>query len=168
MRRRLFVVVLAALVFALPTEARRKKAAATTEPGTYQKWGPNIDEIEIVKQFEAADYSSIVVVPFDTAEVEMPKPEDNTYEAVQNVLGAVTEALSLTHDPPLQGGLRLLGEAEPGEHPLREADDRLVAAMSVDVLFPTGTARRHGRLGADRRSASAARAGAFTRGEAGP
>ena len=37
MRRRLFVVVLAALVFALPTEARRKKAAATTEPGTYQK-----------------------------------------------------------------------------------------------------------------------------------
>ena len=89
---RVAVVSLVAIALTFPAEARRKKSsAARTEPGTYQKWGPNIDEIEIVKSFNAADYKTIVVVPFNTDEVPLPKPEDNTYEPVKKVLASVTD-----------------------------------------------------------------------------
>lgn len=89
---RVAVVCLVALALTVPAEARRKKSqAASTEPGTYQKWGPNIDEIEVRKTFSAGDYGTIVVVPFDTDDVELPKKDDNTYEPVKEVLGSVTE-----------------------------------------------------------------------------
>jgi hypothetical protein len=89
---RVAVVCLVAIAVSIPAEARRKKSpAASTEPGTYQKWGPDIDEIEVVKTFNAADYKTIAVVPFDTDDVQLPKPEDNTYEPVKKVLGSVTD-----------------------------------------------------------------------------
>jgi hypothetical protein len=89
---RVAVVCLVAVALTVPAEARRqKKQAATTEPGTYQQWGPNIDEIEIVKSFNAGDYKAVVVVPFDTGDVQLPKEDDNTYEPVKKVLASVTD-----------------------------------------------------------------------------
>lgn len=89
---RLAAVCVVALALTLPAEAgRRKSGSASTEPGTYQKWGPNIDEIEILETFNAGDYKTIVVVPFDTDDVELPKKEDNTYEPVKKVLASVTD-----------------------------------------------------------------------------
>lgn len=89
---RVAVVCLLALALTVPAEARRKKSqASSTEPGTYQEWGPNIDEIEILKTFSAGDYKEIVVVPFDTGDVELPKKDDNTYEPVKKVLASVTD-----------------------------------------------------------------------------
>ena len=51
----------------------------------------DIDEIEIVKSFNAGDYKTIVVVPFETGDVQLPKEDDNTYEPVKKVLAAVTD-----------------------------------------------------------------------------
>lgn len=88
---RLAVLCLIALTLALPAEARRKKASGSTEPGTYKNWGPDIDELEIVKTFDLTKYSKIVVTPFGTEDVKLPEKDDNTYEPVQKVLASATE-----------------------------------------------------------------------------
>ena len=80
------------VVLALPAFARGKKSTpATTEPGTYTNWGPDIDELQIVKSFKFADYKSVVVEPFDTSSVQLPEKGDNTYESVTKVLASATE-----------------------------------------------------------------------------
>jgi hypothetical protein len=88
---RLAALCLLIVVVAVPAEARRKRGEAVTTPGTYEKWGPDIDEIEIVKSFDPRDYKTIVVVPFDTDDVELPKADDNTFEPVKKVLASVTD-----------------------------------------------------------------------------
>ena len=90
--RRVFVSILLVVVMAVPAFARGKKPGST-EPGTYKEWGPNIDEIQIMKKFHTADYKNIVVEPFKTADVKMPEKKDNSYEPVTNVLSSVTETL---------------------------------------------------------------------------
>lgn len=90
--RRVFVSLLLVVVMAVPLFARGKKSSST-EPGSYKEWGPNIDEIEIVKKFHTADYKNIVVEPFKTADVKMPEKEDNSYKPVSNVLASATETL---------------------------------------------------------------------------
>ncbi|HEX9163883.1 MAG TPA: DUF4410 domain-containing protein [Thermoanaerobaculia bacterium] len=92
MRKRVFVAsLLLVAAAALPSLARGKKTPATTEPGTYRNWGPDIDELEIVRKFKTSDYKNIVVQPFDTEGVKMPDKDDNTYEPVKKVLGSATE-----------------------------------------------------------------------------
>lgn len=90
--RRVFVSLLLVVAMAVPMFARGKKAASK-EPGTYKEWGPNIDELEIVRKFHTADYRNIVVEPFVTADVKMPEQSDNSYKPVQSVLASVTETL---------------------------------------------------------------------------
>ena len=90
--RRVFLSMTILLVTAVPSFARGKKTAST-EPGTYKEWGPDIDQIEIVKKFHMADYKSIVVEPVKTADVKMPDKDDNAYQPVVNVLTAATDTL---------------------------------------------------------------------------
>ncbi len=66
---------------------------AGTEPGTYLHWGPNIDEIEITRKIKLADYETIVVAPFDTADLTvtdeiapvLPKVSDRFIEGLQSM-----------------------------------------------------------------------------------
>lgn len=88
--RRVCVSLLLMVVMAAPAFARGKKSSST-EPGSYKEWGPNIDEIQIIKKFHTADYKNIVVEPFKTSEVKMPEKEDNSYKPVVNVLASATE-----------------------------------------------------------------------------
>lgn len=90
--RRVFVSFLLVVAMAVPMFGRGKKAAST-EPGTYKEWGPDIDELEIVRKFHTADYKNIVVEPIATADVKMPEKSDNSYKPVQEVLASVTETL---------------------------------------------------------------------------
>lgn len=83
------MILIAALT--MPGFARGKKSPPTTAPGTYKDWGPDIDEIEILKSFKFAGYKSIVVAPFDTSSVKLPEKSDNTYEPVTKVLASATE-----------------------------------------------------------------------------
>jgi len=77
---RLSLIFLFIAMSALPAFARGKKNPATTEPGSYKEWGPDIDEIEIVKKFNFADYSRIAVEPVDTSAVN--KSADKSLEDV--------------------------------------------------------------------------------------
>jgi|SRR5688572_27927797 len=134
---RVAVVCLVAIAVSIPAEARRKKSpAASTEPGTYQQWGPNIDEIEIVKPFNAADYKTIVVVPFDTDEVQLPKPEDNTYEPVKKVLASVTDPFVASLGEHTEAKVSL--DAKPGK-----GEGTLIVRGKVLEMDPGSKAARY-------------------------
>lgn len=89
--KRFLVMLLMALIVAAPGYARGKKKSASTEPGKYKEWGPDIDELEIVKSFDAADYTAIAVEELDTEDAPLPEKDDNTYVPVTKVLESATE-----------------------------------------------------------------------------
>jgi len=84
---RLFLAFVVLTVVALPASARRKNEAPTA-PGKYSEWNGEIDELEVVQRFKLADYSKVVVQPFDTKDTPLPGKDDNTYAAVKGVLAA--------------------------------------------------------------------------------
>jgi len=126
---------LAATVVAFPAEARKKRSDASTAPGTYEKWGPDIDQIEILGPFKAADYKTIVVVPFETEDVELPKEDDNTYEPVKKVLASITE-------PFVKGlgdrGAKVSIDAKPGK-----GAGTLIIRARVLEMDPGSKAKRY-------------------------
>jgi len=66
-----FTVAVAVVFVALSALGARK---ASTVPGKYEGWGPDIDAIEIVKTFKTSDYARVVVQPLDVSST--PKPEE--------------------------------------------------------------------------------------------
>src|SRR5579859_4506696 len=93
----LFLVMIASVV---PLFARGK--AAPKEPGTYKSWGPDIDEMEIVKPFHMADYDKVVVLPFDTSESPLPDPKEKSYETIKSVLDGYSLTLVEALRPELK------------------------------------------------------------------
>jgi hypothetical protein len=89
--RRVFASLAVLAVVAAPAFARGKKSPATTEPGSYKNWGPDIDKLEIVKKFKLSSYKNIVVQPLATDGVKLPEQDDNTYEPVKKVLASASE-----------------------------------------------------------------------------
>jgi hypothetical protein len=88
---RLLLLSAIASVLMVPAYGRGKKSIPK-EPGKYMEWGPDIDEIEIVKTFSFADYTRIDVEPFDTKDAPLPEKDDNTYEPVKKSLANSADA----------------------------------------------------------------------------
>lgn len=84
------------LAFAVPALAKGKGAPAA--PGKYTDWSGEIDELEVAEAFKVADYSKLIVEPFDTSSTPLPESDDNTYEPVKKILAQVT--------PPVVEGLQ--------------------------------------------------------------
>jgi len=83
--RKSLLLLLLALAVALPMQARGKKQVST-EPGKYKEWGPDIDQIEIVKSFKLADYKTIEIEPFGSEGVKLPDKDDNSYDSAMRAL----------------------------------------------------------------------------------
>jgi hypothetical protein len=79
------------LVFAAVTALAGGGKAPTT-PGKYKGWGPDVDEIEIVKTFRIADYDRIVVQHFDTSKAPLPDPSARWYGTLKIALASYDEA----------------------------------------------------------------------------
>jgi hypothetical protein len=63
----------------------------TTTPGKYTSWGEEeIDEIEVVKAFKFADYSTVSVAPLDTSKT--PPGEGKGAKDVQQAIAGVDES----------------------------------------------------------------------------
>lgn len=73
-----------------PAEARGPKKGPT-EPGKYKAWGPDIDELEILKTFRMSDYDTIAVTSFDTSHTTVPDAKD---ESVKAALSGFNETLA--------------------------------------------------------------------------
>lgn len=92
----LAVALAVALLAAGPAEAKKKKKRGNvpTEVGTYTDWNGDIDRLEIVESFSAADYSKLVVGEFATDGVPLPEADDNAYEPVKTALADVATPLA--------------------------------------------------------------------------
>ena len=123
----LFAVV---VVFAVAAMGARK---ASTAPGKYQDWGPDIDSIEIVKSFRTADYARVVVQPLDVSST--PKPEEADMVATfEKASRRATESFlkGLQKNVPTAA----MAEAQPG------AARVLIVRGKVTLLEPGSRAKR--------------------------
>jgi hypothetical protein len=98
-RRSLLLVVCAVISF---NAFARGKAVTQTAPGKYKAWGPDIDEVEIVQTFKAADYDKIVVLPFDTAGTPLPDAKEKSYNTIKSALETYTPTLVEALRPELK------------------------------------------------------------------
>jgi hypothetical protein len=165
-------LLLLAVALAAPASFARGKKAAPTAPGSYKEWGPDIDQLEIVKSFHFADYQQVVVQPFDTDAVKLPDKDDNSYDAARRVVASATEGfvqgLRGTIDPKVTlseragkaaGTLVVRGkvlEMDPGSKAARywggfgagaartKIEGELVDAQSGEVLARFTQERRSG------------------------
>ena len=76
--------ILAGLLVAF-VSASAIAAPAPVAPGTYRDWH-GVDEVTIIRPFNAAAYSQIAVESFDSTGVKLPPVNDNTYRAVQSAI----------------------------------------------------------------------------------
>ena len=92
MKTRGVLLSILVLAVAVPGLYARGKKAALTAPGTYKEWGPDIDQIEIVKTFKISDYDTIVVQPFDTSKAPLPDKNAKWYGTLKTALAGYTES----------------------------------------------------------------------------
>jgi len=137
MRSRGLLVFLALIVCAAPLAARGNKPAPTA-PGTYKQWGPDIDEMEIVKTFRMADYDKVVVLPFDTAEVPLPDAKEKSYDSIKSVLEGYTPTLVEALKPELKAS----AEVDRADKAPKSAKTLLVRGKVLQ-LSPGSRAKRY-------------------------
>ena len=66
-------------------------AAPPPAPGTYRDWH-DVDEVTIIRPFNAAAYSQIAVESFDSLGVKLPPANENTYRAVRAAIQVMKPA----------------------------------------------------------------------------
>lgn len=142
-RSKLFVLTIAILVLASPVMAKEKKAP--TEPGQYEDWNGEIDRVEVIEPFSAANYSRLVVGPFDTSQTPLPEQDDNTYVPVQDVLkDVVTPLTEGIHEAEVEGiSIEAATETAPDE-----AGTLILRGTVVDMDPGSRAARYWGGFGA--------------------
>lgn len=130
-----FASVLLLLSLAAPAAARGK--GASTAPGKYTDWNGEIDELEVVQAFKAADYDRVVVEPFDTSSTPLPEPDDNTYAPAKNVLAHAAE--------PFVEGLKGEYSAKPVElqEKAKKEPKALIIRAKVVEMDPGSKAARY-------------------------
>lgn len=131
MKKALFIL----LATAVPLFARN--APAPTAPGQYKAWGPDIDEMEIVKTFKTADYDHVVILPFDTAATPLPEKSDKSYETIKSVLATYTFTLLESLKPELKAKL----DVEQADKAPKTAKT-LIVRGTVDAISPGSRAKR--------------------------
>ena len=136
MKLRALPIVFVLIASVAPLWARGNKAPM--EPGTYKAWGPDIDEMEIVKPFHMADYDKVVVMPFDTSESPLPDPKDRSYDTIRSVLDGYT----LTLVEALRPALKSKAEVERVEKAPKTAKTLIIRGKVLD-LSPGSRAKRY-------------------------
>ena len=129
----------AALLFVLaPLALARGNAKPSTEPGSYKDWGPDIDQMEIVKSFKAGDYSRIVVVPFDTSKAALPDAKDRSYNSVKSAVDGYTETLTEALRDEVKGKIKV----ETAQSAPKSAGTLILRGTLVDIS-PGSRAKRY-------------------------
>lgn len=139
MRNAVLVSFAVFAVFASTQSAdARGRKSASTEPGTYKEWGPDIDEITIKKSFHISDYNRIVVVPFDTSSTEQPPKDDDSHTDVKNALANFNGTLAEALKKELKASAKV---EEMSKSP--SASKTLIVRGKVDEIDPGSRAGRY-------------------------
>jgi len=125
-----FAVAVAVVFVAFTAMGARK---ASTAPGKYEGWGPDIDSIEIVKTFKTAGYARVVVEPLDTSSTPRPEEKDMV-EKFEKASRRATESFlkGLKKNVPDAA----MAETQPG------ASRVLIVRGKVTLLEPGSRAKR--------------------------
>lgn len=99
----LFAVALTSLISIVPCAEARGKKGPVLDPGKYKAWGPDIDEIEILKSFKASDYETLAVVKVDTSGTPLPDKKEKALKSVSTVLASYTDTLAEALRDALKG-----------------------------------------------------------------
>src|ERR1043166_6045755 len=130
MHKRALLSLLVALCVAAPlAEARGRKPQLA--PGKYKEWGPDIDSIEIVKPFKAADYEHVVVQTFDTSKAPLPDPKEKWYGTLKMMLSAYPQAFT----EAFQKELKSKADVQQSDAPT-QASKTLIIRGAVEDLDP--------------------------------
>jgi hypothetical protein len=132
----LLVCLLVSFIVGPALQARSKPAP--TAPGKYKEWGPDIDEIEIVKALNLSDYDKIVVVPFDTSASPLPDKSEKSYNSIKSVL----EGYSLTLAEALRKELKAKAEVETANKAPKSSKTLIISGKVLD-LSPGSRAKRY-------------------------
>jgi len=125
-----FAVAVAVVFVAFAAMGARK---ASTAPGKYEGWGPDIDSIEIVKTFKTAGYARVVVEPLDTSSTPRPEEKDMV-EKFEKASRRATESFlkGLKKNVPDAA----MAETQPG------ASRVLIVRGKVTLMEPGSRAKR--------------------------
>lgn len=138
MRPRIMLFVLFSLVAILiAVPALQARGKASTAPGRYKEWGPDIDQIEILKTFKVTDYDKIVVLPFDTTSTPLPDKSDKSYDTIQSVLASYTFTLVEALKPELKAKAEVANADQAPKTPRT-----LIVRGKVEELSPGSRAGR--------------------------
>ena len=135
--RPIALLALTVTLIVAPFAHARGKEGPQTAPGKYTSWGEaEIDEIEIVKPFAAADYETIVVLPFDTAKIAV---EGDKGVIIQGALDGYRAVFVEGLRDDLESGAKVeLAEKEP-----KKTKKTLILRGAVEELNPGSRAKRY-------------------------
>jgi hypothetical protein len=142
MKTRIALVLLTALTLVPALQARDK--AAPTAPGKYKQWGPDIDELEIVKTFKIAGYDHVVVEPFDTSKVPLPDQKERWYGTMKMTLAGYTQAFA----EAFQKELKAKAAVEQASPAPKSAKTLVLRGTVLDLDPGTRAGRYFGGFGA--------------------
>jgi len=131
-------LIVSVLFTIAPLALARGNAKASTEPGSYQNWGPDIDQIEIVQKFAASDYDRIVVLPFDTSKTPLPDPKEKSYNSIRDVVDSYTETLTEALRDEVKGKMKV-EQASSAPKSART----LILRGTVEDVSPGSRAKRY-------------------------
>jgi hypothetical protein len=136
-KRTVLTLFIAALAIASLAEARGSKQPSTA-PGKYKQWGPDIDQIEIVKTFKIADYDHVVIQPFDTSKAPLPDPKEKWYGTLKLMLAGYTQAFAEAFQKELKAKADVTQAGTTSKTP-----GTLIIRGSVEDLDPGSRAGRY-------------------------
>ncbi len=62
--------------------------------GTYTDWKKCIDNLEIKDNYDFSGRKTVVILPVQTSDVELPKKSDDNYKLITSTLGKMTQVIA--------------------------------------------------------------------------
>ncbi len=77
-------------------------ATAQIKVGTYTEWQKTIDELEIKESYDFSNRKTVVILPVQTSDVELPKKSDDNYKLITKALANMTQTIATEMQNQLQ------------------------------------------------------------------
>lgn len=77
-------------------------ATAQIKVGTYTEWQKTLDELEIKESYDFSNRKTVVILPVQTSDVELPKKSDDNYKLISKALANMTQTIATEMQNQLQ------------------------------------------------------------------
>ena len=77
-------------------------ATAQIKVGSYTEWQKTLDELEIKESYDFSNRKTVVILPVQTSDVELPKKSDDNYKLITKALANMTQTIATEMQNQLQ------------------------------------------------------------------